>query len=106
MPSPHAFTGSDLTIAFYMKGKVKPREVLEKDTEGTLIQLFSRIVSEDQPAQSKVEEFSCSWYGMKGYVKDVNEARHVKLCQMTVKMDKVLVYLGYMGLFLLGKGNK
>ena len=34
------------------------------------------------------------------YVKDVSEARHVKLCQMTVKMDKELVYLGYMGLFL------
>ena len=30
-------------------------------------------------------------------MKDVNEARHVKLCQMTVKVDKVLVYLGYMG---------
>ena len=42
---------------------------------------------------------------MKGYVKDVNKARHVKQCQMTVKMYKVLVYLGYMGLFLLGKGN-
>ena len=81
MPGPHAFTGSDFTIAFYRKGKIKPREVLEKDTEGTLIQL-------------------------KGYVKDVNEARHVKLCQMTVKMDKVLVYLCYMGLLLLGKENK
>ena len=39
--------------------------------------------SEDQPDQSKAEEFTCSLYGMKGYVKDVNEARHVKLCQMT-----------------------
>ena len=106
MPGLHAFTGSDFTTAFYRKGKIKPREVLEKDTEGTLIQFFSRIVSEDQPDQSKVEEFTCSLYGMNGYLKDVNEARHVKLCQMTVKMDKVLVYLGYMGLFLLGKGNK
>ena len=39
-------------------------------------------------------------------MKDVNETRHVKLCQMTVKMDNVLVCLGYMGLFILGKGNK
>ena len=93
MPGLHAFTGSDFTTAFYMKGKIKPREVLENDTEGTLILFFSRIVSEDQPDQSKVEEFTCSLYGIKGYVKDVNEARHVKLCQMTVKMDKVLVYL-------------
>ena len=42
---------------------------------------------------------------MTGYVKDVNEDRHVKLCQMTVKMDKVLVSLVYMGLFLLGEGQ-
>ena len=102
----HAFTGSDFTTTLYMKSKIKPREVLENDTEGTLIQFFSRIVYEDQPDQSKVEEFTCSLYGIKGYVKDVNEARHVKLCQMTVKMDKVLVDLGYTGLFLLGKGNK
>ena len=105
MPCLHSFIGSDFTTAFYMKGKIKPREVLENDTEGTLIQFFSRIVSGDQSDQSKVEEFTCSFYGLKGYVKDINEARHVKLCQMT-EMDKVLVYLGYMGLFLLGKGNK
>ena len=106
MPDLRAFTGSNFTTAFYMKSKIKPREVLENDTEGTFIQFFSRIVSEDQPDQSKVEEFTCSLYGIKGYVKDVNKSRHVQLCQMTVKMDKVLVYLGYMGLFLLGKGNK
>ena len=85
MPCPHAFTGSALTTAFYRKGNIKPREVPEKDTEGTLIQLFNRIVPEDQPDQSKADEFTCSLYGMKGYVKDVNETRHVKLCQMTVK---------------------
>ena len=94
------------TTAFYRKGLIKPLEVLEKDTERTLIQFFRRLVSEDQPDQSKAEEFICSLCGMKGYVKDVNEARHVKLCQMTGKMDKVLVSLCYMGLFLLGKGNK
>ena len=104
MPGLHAFTGSDFTTAFYMKGKIKPREVLENDTEGTFIQFFSRIISEDQPNHSKLEEFTCSLYGIKGYVKDVNEARHVKLCQMTVKMDNILVYLGYMGLFLWGMG--
>ena len=63
MPGLHAFTGSDFTIAFYMKGKIKPREVLENDTERTLIQFFSKIVSEDLPDQSKVEEFTCSLYG-------------------------------------------
>ena len=39
-------------------------------------------------------------------MKDINETRHVRLYQMTGKMDKVLVSLGYMGLFILGKGNK
>ena len=39
-------------------------------------------------------------------MKDVNEAQHVKLCQMTVKMDKVLISLVYMGLCLLEKENK
>ena len=106
MPGLHAFTGSDFTTAFNRKGKIKPLEVLEKDTEGTRIQFFSRIVSEDQPDQSIAEEFICSLYDLKGYVKDVNEARHVKLCQMTWKMDKVLVHLDYMGLFLLGTSNK
>ena len=75
MPGSHAFTSSDFTTAFYSKRKIKPREVLEKDTKGTLIQLLSRIVSEDLPDQSKAEEFICSLYGMKCYVKDVNEAR-------------------------------
>ena len=78
----HAFA-----TAFYRKGKIKPLEVPEKDTEGTLIQFFSRMASEDQPGQSKAEECICSLYGMKGYVKDVNEAIHVKLCQITGKMD-------------------
>ena len=104
IPGLHAFTGTNFTSAFYRKGTIKAREVLEKDKEGTLIQ-FSRIVSEDQPDQSKAEEFTCSFCDMKGYVKDVNEVRHVKLCQMTVKMDMVLVNLGYIGLFILGKGE-
>ena len=60
IPGPHGFTGPDFTTAFYRKGKIKPREVLEQNTEGTLIQLFSRIDSEDQSDQTKAEEFTCS----------------------------------------------
>ena len=55
---------------------------------------LTSLVSEDQPDKSKAEEFICSLYGMKGYVRDVNRARHVKLFQMTGKMDMVLVSLG------------
>ena len=105
IPGLHAFTDSDFTTAFYRKGKIKPQEVLEKDTEGPIFQFFTRLASEDQPDQSKSEEFICSLYYMNGYVKNVNEASHVQLCKMTWKMDKVLVSLGYMGLFLLGKGH-
>ena len=52
MPGLHVFTGSDFTPTFYRKGILKPLEVLEH-TEGTLIQFFSRMVSEDQSDQSK-----------------------------------------------------
>ena len=38
MPGLHAFSGSDIISAFYRKGNIKPLEILEKDTEGTLIQ--------------------------------------------------------------------
>ena len=55
--------------------------------------------------QIRVKQKS-SLYDMKGYVKDVNEARHVKPCQVTVKMDMVLVSIVYVGLFLLEKENK
>ena len=43
MPGLHAFTGSDFNTALYRNGKIKPLEVLEKDTEGTVIQFFSRL---------------------------------------------------------------
>ena len=47
MPGIHAFTGFDFSTAFYMKGKIKPREVLVKGTEGHLssssAELFLRI---------------------------------------------------------------
>ena len=76
------------------------RKTQREHLSSSSAELFLKI------SQTRVaEEFTCSLYGMKGYMKNVNEARHVKLCQMIVKMDKVLVYPGYMGLFLLGGGN-
>ena len=69
MPGIHAFTGCDFTTAFYRKGKVKPLEVLQKDTTGPLVQFFSQLSSKDEPDQSKAEEFICALYGMKGDVK-------------------------------------
>ena len=63
--------------------------MLEKDTAGRLIQFFISLSCRDAPDQSQAEKFICSLYGMKDAVKDVNEARYVKLCQMTRKIDKV-----------------
>ncbi|KAJ8031889.1 hypothetical protein HOLleu_25241 [Holothuria leucospilota] len=88
IPGLHAFTGCDFTASFYRKGKVKPLEVLQKDTTGTLIQFFSKLSFRDEPDQSKAEEFICSLYGMKEDVKTVNEARYVKLHEMTGKLKQ------------------
>lgn len=52
--------------------------------KGTLIRSC-----QDDPDQRKAEEFLCSLYGMKGAVKEINEARYAKLCQMTGKINKV-----------------
>ena len=91
MPGLHAFTGCDFTAAFYRKGKTKPLELLEKDTEGTLIQFFISMASKEEPNHEKAEEFVCSLYGMKmtGDLTGVNEARHAKLRQMTGRMNQV-----------------
>lgn len=97
----HAFTRSDFTAAFYRNGKMKPLEVLKKDTEGSLIQFFSRLDFKNEPDQTKAEEFICSLYGMKG-VKKVDEARHVQLCQMTGKINQVaLLFFLKSGLLLI-----
>jgi hypothetical protein len=89
MPGLHAFTGSDCTTAFYKKGKIKSLAILEKDNERKFINFFRGLTSERQPDQSRAEEFICSLYGMKGDIREVNEARLEKICQMTGKMDKV-----------------
>lgn len=75
---------------FTARVKVKPLEVLEKDTEGHLIQFFTSLTTEEQLDKKRAEEFIFALFGMKGDVKEVNEARYVKLCQMTGKITKVL----------------
>ena len=89
MPGLHALTGCDFTTAFYRKGKLKTLEVLQNDTTGTLIQFCSRLTCRDESDQSKAEEFICALYGMKGDVKDVNEARYAKLQQIG-KLNQVI----------------
>ena len=88
MPGLHAFTGCDFTAAFYRKGKIKPYEILENDTDGALIKFFCNMSSREEPSLQIAEEYVCALYGMKS-VKDVNEARYMKLVQMTGKISKV-----------------
>lgn len=89
MPGLHAFTGSDCTAAFYKKGKVKSLAILEKDGERKHIDFFRGLTSDQEPDQSTAEEFICSLYGMKDGIRDANEARLEKICQMTGKLNKV-----------------
>ena len=88
MPGLHAFTGCDFTAAFYRKGKTKPYEILEKDNDGTLIKFFYSTSSREEPSRQIAEQYVCCMYGVKG-IKDVNEARYIKLLQMTGKINKV-----------------
>jgi len=62
--------------------------VLEKDTEESLIKFFANLSCKDKPDLKAAEEFVCSLYSAKGAVKDVNEARYAKLCQMAGKVHK------------------
>lgn len=89
MPGLHAMTGCDFTTAFYRKGKVKPLDILQKDSTGTFSQFLGKLGSVDEPDQRIAEEFICCLYGMKG--DNVNEARHTKLLQLTGKLDQVIV---------------
>lgn len=89
MPGLHAFTGSDCTTAFYKKGKIKSLAILEKDRERKYIDFFRGLTSERQPDQRRAEDFICALYSMKDDIRDVNEARLEKICQMTGKIDKV-----------------
>ena len=92
IPGLHAFTGSDFTASFYRKGKIKPLEVLQKDSAGTLITFFRNLSSYGEPDQSKAEEFVCNLYGMKD-IKTVNEARYDKLRQLTGNITQVMVLI-------------
>ena len=43
LPAMHAITGCDFASGFYRKGKVKPLDILENDTEGAFVQFFCNM---------------------------------------------------------------
>ena len=90
LPGLHAFTGCDFTASFFRKGKIKPYEILEKDTTGTFISFFQSLTLRDEPDQKIADAYVCSLYGMDD-VKDVDEGRYKKIVRMTGKFSKVSI---------------
>ena len=91
LPAMHALTGCDYTSAFYKKGKVKLLDILENDAKGAFVQFFFNMINVEESALDvkKAEEFMRRLYGFLGEIKSVDEARCVKLCQMTGKIVPV-----------------
>ena len=62
---------------------------MEKDQSGRYVNLFISMGQKESAVDMTVaSEFVCELYVL-GKAKDVNEARHKKLLQMTGKIDKV-----------------
>ena len=81
--------GCDFTTSFYRKGKIKPFEVLQNDHQGIHIKFFQSLLSMNEPDYKQAEEFICALYGIKGGIKEVNEARYAQLHHMTGKFNQV-----------------
>ena len=77
--------------AFYRKGKVKPLDILENDTEGAFVHFFCnmRVMDETVLDVKRAEKFVCRLHGLPREIKSVDEATYVKLCQMTGKIYTV-----------------
>jgi len=88
MPGFHAFTGCDVISAFYRKGKIKPFEILQRDEGGEFVRFFGKLSSiNEDPDTETAERFTSLLYGVN--TTDINEARLVKLQQLTGKMNQV-----------------
>ena len=75
----HAFNGYDSTSAFKGCGKLRPLQILEKDTDYKKV--FSEIGKEwslTQEDRDTLEAFICAIYG-KVHIQDVNMVRFIKI---------------------------
>ena len=77
---------SEVSVSF-RKGKVKPLQILEKDESLQFINLFTSM-GEQFDDVDVASEFVCRMYAQTK-TRDVDEARHKKLIEMTGKVDKV-----------------
>jgi len=79
---------SEVSVSF-RKGKVKPLQILEKDESLQFINLFTSMGEQfDDVDVDVASEFVCRMYAQTK-TRDVDEARHKKLIEMTGKVDKV-----------------
>lgn len=76
LPAYHAFTGSDYTVAFYNKGKVRPFKIFCKNEKYQTI--FASLIDEADifinEKMNAVQEFTAQMYGVK-HCQSVNDAR-------------------------------
>ncbi|KAK3890329.1 hypothetical protein Pcinc_005711 [Petrolisthes cinctipes] len=93
LPGYHAFTGCDFTSAFYMKGKVKPFNIMKKDATRKFVEMFISMgdITGDVDADI-ASEFVCQICAQHK-TRDVNEARYIKMLQMTGKVHKYVAAL-------------
>lgn len=73
----------------FRKGKVKPFNIMKNDATGKFVEMFISMgdITGDVDADI-VSEFVCQMYAQHK-TRDVNEARYIKLLQMTGKVHKV-----------------
>lgn len=73
----------------FRKGKVKPFDILKKDTTRKFVEIFISMgdITEDVDAEV-ASEFVCRMYAQHK-TQDVNEARYNKVLEMTGKVHQV-----------------
>ena len=77
LPSFHAYSGSDFTSCFYMKGKVKPFDKMVNDSQAQVA--FSDLTSSDKikaGTLKSLEKFTAKLYGCQNPKLSLNEYRY------------------------------
>ena len=72
------------------KGKVKPLSIIEKDDTSSYLNFFANLGDKDINIDiDTASEYVCQMYGQTRTA-DVNEARYLKLMEMSGKISKVI----------------
>ena len=82
----HAMTGSEYTVAFHGKGKVRPMKLL-LESEEDFIAAFTSLSTGDRSFFSKIEKFICMLYGAHS-AHNADKARRIKLYQLAGIKEK------------------